>query len=416
MSIKTDLLKENFRISIDSIKANKLRSILTITVIAVGITALVGTLTAIDAIKNSISSEFMQMGANTFSIETRGMRVHIGRNRSRSKNFSQITFKQAQRFKDEFIFPATTSISVYGTGSATVKYKSKKTDPNVAVRGVDENFLITGGYEIDKGRSFTEQEILNSRSLVIIGSELATKLFEKHVDPINQVISIGGARYRIIGVLKSKGTAMGFSDDRACMLPVTNVRQYFSRPNMSFRISVMPADSKLLDISIGEAEGIFRIIRHLEISDESDFNINKSDSLAQMLLDLIKYVVIAATIIAIITLVGAAIGLMNIMLVSVAERTREIGTRKAIGAKSSIIKQQFLFEALVIGQIGGALGIILGIIMGNLIAASIGTSFIIPWFWIFFGVMLCIIVSLASGIIPATKASKLDPIEALRYE
>jgi len=413
---QTDLLKENFRISLDSIKANKLRSSLTIAVIAVGIMALVGTLTAIDAIKNSISSEFMQMGANTFSIETRSMEIHIGRNRARAKNFANITFQQAQRFKEEFVFPATSSISIYGTGNATVKYKSKKTDPNVAVRGVDEHFLITGGYEIEKGRNFTEQEITNSRSLVIIGSELVTKLFEKNIDPINQVITIGDSRYRIIGILKSKGTAMGFSDDRSCMLPITNVRQYFSRPKMSYKISVMPDDPKLLDIAIGEAEGLFRIIRHLAISDVSDFNMSKSDNLAQMMLDLFKYVVIAATIIAVITLVGAAIGLMNIMLVSVAERTREIGTRKAIGARSGIIKQQFLFEALLIGQFGGILGIVLGILMGNLIAASIGTSFLVPWFWILFGVVLCIGVSLASGIIPATKASKLDPIDALRYE
>jgi putative ABC transport system permease protein len=411
-----DLIKENLKISIDSMKANKLRTTLTIAVIAFGITALVGSLTAIDAIKNSISAEFTQMGANTFAIETRGMRIHFGGNRSRSKNFPQITYRQAMRFKEEFIFPATTSISIHGTGNATVKYKSKKTDPNVTVRGVDENFLLTGGFEIDKGRNFSDQEIKDSRNLVIIGSELAGKLFEKNIDPVNEIIAIGGAHYRIIGVLKSKGTAMGFSDDRSCMLPVTNVRQYFSKPNMSFRISVMPADQKLLDIAAGEAEGLFRIIRHLDISDDSDFNITKSDSLAQMMLDLFKYVVIAATIIAVITLIGAAIGLMNIMLVSVAERTREIGTRKAIGAKSSIIKLQFLFEALLIGQLGGAIGIILGIIIGNIIAASIGTSFIIPWLWIIIGVVLCVGVSLASGIIPATKAAKLDPIEALRYE
>lgn len=413
---QSDLLKENLRISIDSIKANLLRSILTILIIAVGITALVGILTAIDAIKNSISTEFLQMGANTFSIESRGMRVHMGSNRYRSKNFSHITYREASRFKDEFIFPAVTSISIYGTGTATVKYKSKKTDPNVGVRGVDENFLVTGGYEIEKGRNFSEQEIQNSRNLVIIGSDLIPKLFDKNADPLNEIITIGGARYRIIGVLKSKGSSMGFSDDRSCMLPVTNVRQYFSRPNMSFRISVMPTDPKLLDIAIGEAEGLFRIIRHLDISDESDFNINKSDSLAQMLLDNLKYVTLAATIIGIITLIGAAIGLMNIMLVSVAERTREIGTRKAIGAKSGIIKQQFLFEAILIGQFGGALGIILGILMGNLVAAGIGTSFVIPWVWIIGGIILCAGVSLASGIIPATKAAKLDPIEALRYE
>ncbi|MFN8254227.1 MAG: ABC transporter permease [Bacteroidales bacterium] len=413
---QTDLLRENLRISIDSIKSNLLRSILTILIIAVGIMALVGILTAIDAIKYSISTEFLRMGANTFSIESREMQFHFGGERRRTKNFSNITFRQAQRFKKEFNFPAISSIAVWGTGNTTVKYESVKTDPNVAVKGVDENFLLTGGYEIEKGRSFTEQEILNSRSLAIIGSEIESKLFKKQVDPINKIITIGGTRYRIIGVLKSKGSAMGFSDDRACMLPVTNVRQYFSRPNMSFRISVMPLDPKLLDVAIGEAEGHFRIIRRLAATDETDFTLNKSDNLAQMLLENLKYVTIAATIIGIITLIGAAIGLMNIMLVSVAERTREIGTRKAIGAKSAIIKQQFLFEAILIGQLGGILGIVLGIGMGNLVALSIGTSFIVPWIWIIGGVLLCAGVSLASGIIPAIKASKLDPIEALRYE
>jgi putative ABC transport system permease protein len=416
MARQTDLLKENFRISLDSFRSNLLRSILTILIIAIGIMALVGILTAIDAIKNSISTEFLRMGANTFSIESRGMNIHFGGNRQRTKNFSYISYRQAQRFKEEFNFPVVTSLAVWGTGNTTVKYESKKTDPNVAVKGVDENFLLTGGYEIEKGRSFTEQEVINSRSLAIIGTEVESKLFGKHIDPINKIITIGGTRYRIIGVLKSKGSAMGFSDDRACMLPVTNVRQYFSRPNMSFRISVMPLDPKLLDLAIGESEGLFRIIRHLAISDESDFNISKSDNLAQMLLENLKYVTIAATIIGVITLIGAAIGLMNIMLVSVAERTREIGTRKAIGAKSAIIKQQFLFEAILIGQLGGILGIILGILMGNLVAASIGTSFIVPWVWIIGGVILCAGVSLASGIIPAIKAAKLDPIEALRYE
>ncbi len=416
MAIQTDLLKENFKISLDSIRSNLLRSILTILIIAIGIMALVGILTAIDAIKNSISTEFLRMGANTFSIESREMNFHFGRNRQRAKNYSYISYRQAQRFKDEFVFPGITSLAVWGTGNTTVKYESKKTDPNVAVKGVDENFLLTGGYEIEKGRSFTEQEVINSRSLAIIGSEIESKLFPKQVDPVNKIITIGGTRYKIIGVLKTKGSSMGFSDDRACMVPVTNVRQYFSRPNMSFRISVMPYDPKLLDIAIGEAEGLFRVIRRLNVTDDIDFSLNKSDNLAQMLLENLKYVTIAATIIGVITLIGAAIGLMNIMLVSVAERTREIGTRKAIGAKSSLIKQQFLFEAILIGQLGGFLGIILGILMGNLVAASIGTSFLIPWVWIIGGVLLCAGVSLASGIIPAIKAAKLDPIEALRYE
>jgi len=416
MATRQVLLKENFKISIDSIRSNLLRSILTILIIAVGIMALVGILTAIDAIKNSISSEFMRMGANTFTIESRGMRVHIGANRYRAKNHANITFRQAQRFKNEFNFPAKTSVSIFATGIATIKHKSKKTDPNVRVRGVDENFLQTGGYELDKGRNFTETEIQNSRNLVIVGSEVVSKLFDKNEKALNEIISIGGKRYKIIGLLKSKGSGMGFSDDRSCMLPVTNVRQYFSRPSMSFKINVMPLSPQLLDIATGEAEGLFRIVRRLDVSDETDFNISKSDNLAQMLLENIKFVTIAATIIGIITLFGAAIGLMNIMLVSVSERTREIGTRKAIGAKSSIIKQQFLFEAIVIGQLGGILGIILGIIMGNLVALSIGSPFIVPWVWIIGGVVLCLLVSLTSGLLPAVKASKLDPIIALRYE
>jgi putative ABC transport system permease protein len=410
------LLKENFKISIDSIRSNLLRSVLTILIIAIGIMALVGILTAIDAIKNSISSEFMRMGANTFTIENRGMRVHIARNRYRTKNHSSISFREAQRFKNEFNFPAKVSVSISATGIATIKHESKKTDPNVRVRGVDENFLQTGGYELSKGRNFTETEIQNSRNLAIVGSEVVSKLFDKNENPLNKIISIGSKRYKIIGVLKSKGASMGFSDDRSCMLPVSNVRQYFSRPNMSFKINVMPLSPQLLDIAIGEAEGLFRIIRHLDVSDETDFNLSKSDNLAQMLLENIKFVTVAATIIGIITLFGAAIGLMNIMLVSVSERTREIGTRKAIGAKSTIIKQQFLFEAIVIGQLGGVLGIILGISIGNLVSLSIGSPFIIPWIWIIGGVILCLLVSLASGLLPAIKASKLDPITALRYE
>lgn len=410
------LLKENFKISIDSIRSNLLRSVLTILIIAVGIMALVGILTAIDAIKNSISSEFLRMGANTFTIENRGMRVHIAGNRYRAKNHSSISFREAQRFKKEFNFPAKVSVSISATGIATIKHESKKTDPNVRVRGVDENFLQTGGYELGKGRNFTETEIQNSRNLAIVGSEVVSKLFDKNESPLNKIISIGSKRYKIIGVLESKGASMGFSDDRSCMLPVSNVRQYFSRPNMSFKINVMPLSPQLLDIAIGEAEGLFRIIRHLDVSDETDFNLSKSDNLAQMLLENIKFVTVAATIIGIITLFGAAIGLMNIMLVSVSERTREIGTRKAIGAKSAIIKQQFLFEAIVIGQLGGILGIILGISMGNLVSLSIGSPFIIPWIWIIGGVVLCLLVSLASGLLPAIKASKLDPITALRYE
>ena len=395
------LLQENFKISWKSIISNKMRSILTILIIALGITALVGILTAIDAIKGSISDSFERMGANSFTIERRGLRVRMNGKQSRLKNFSQITYKQAEAFT--------------GTSIATVKYKTNKTNPNIRVLGGDENYLNTAGYNLASGRNFNYTEIRQAKHLAIIGSDIAKKLFKK-TSPINKVITIGNGKYKVIGVLEKKGSAMGMNQDAICILPVNNVRQYFSRPRMSFKINVQPQSNINIDMAIGEAEAIFRQIRRLNVKDESDFYINKSDNLAQLLLENIKYVSSAAIIIGIITLLGAAIGLMNIMLVAVSERTREIGIRKAIGANSKIIKQQFLFESILIGQLGGLAGIILGILIGNVVSSLVGSPFIIPWLWILGGVVLCLGVSLASGIFPAVKASKLDPIIALHYE
>ncbi len=410
------LLKENLRISFSAIRSNALRSILTIVIIALGIMALVGILTAIDSIKDSISSNFASMGANTFSIESRGMRVHIAGKRYKTKNYSYISRSQAEEFKEKFKFPGVVSVSVYASGASTIKYKSKKTNPNIAVNGVDENYLLTAGLEMETGRNFSAHEMYAGRSVAIIGKEVATKLFAKNEDPIDKFINVGSGKYRVVGVLKSKGSGFGGGPDRSVLLTYSNVATYFSRPSMNYSISVMPNDPKLLEYSVSEAEGIFRIVRNLKATDESDFNIEKSDSLAQLLIENLKYVTYAATIIGIITLIGAAVGLMNIMLVAVAERTREIGTRKAIGAKSQTIKQQFLFEAILICQLGGVLGIVLGILIGNIMSMLTDSPFLIPWLWILVGLIITFIVGLASGYIPAVKASRLDPIEALRYE
>lgn len=414
-AIKTSLLlRENFRIAIDSIKSNRLRTVLTILIIAFGIMALVGILTAIESIKSSLNSNFTSLGANTFRITSWRMMAHKP-GRQNHIEYKDISFRDAMAFKKRFEFPAIVSISTRASQQGTAKYKSKKTNPNLSVFGIDENYFAVSGYEIDKGRNFSASEVQQGVYTIVIGQELVKNLFGTK-DPIDEYIMLGGGRYKIIGILKSKGTSMGGSGDKICFIPLTNARSNYSQGTSNFTINVMPTSTLLLDIAISEAEGLFRMIRKIKLSEENNFEISKSDSLANMLMENISYVTIAATLIGIITLLGASIGLMNIMLVSVSERTREIGTRKALGANSSVIKQQFLFEAIFIGQLGGVFGIIFGIIVGNIISLLTDGPFIIPWIWIIGGVILCFLVGLLSGLIPAIKASRLDPINALRYE
>ncbi len=409
------LFWENLRISFQSILSSKLRTILTVFIIAFGIMALVGILTAIDAIKASISTSFMSMGANTFLIEGRNV-TRVSSDRQPVRNYAYINYREANAFRDNFEFPANISVYITASGSAAVSYGSKKSNPNVTVVGADEEYILTAGYEIARGRNFSSNDIEMNRHLVIVGREVVRNIFDAGEDPLDKIITVGSGKYRIIGILEEKGTTFGGGGDNICILPVTNVRQYFTRPRMNYRINVMPSSPQLLEIAVSEAEGVFRQVRGLRPGDESDFRITKSDNLANLVIENLRYVTIAATLIGIITLFGAAVGLMNIMLVSVTERTREIGIRKAMGAKSSYIKHQFLFEAVIIGQLGGFVGIFLGILIGNLVSVLTGSPFLVPWIWIISGVLLCFFVGLSSGYFPAVKASKLDPIVALRYE
>lgn len=407
------LMIENIKIALQSIRTNLLRTVLTIFIIAIGIAALVGIQTAIESIKSSISENFTSMGANTFNIRNKSSNVRIGKSGVKPKRYASISYAEAMRFKNEF--PVTTSISSWASSTASITYKSKKSDPNINVTGTDENYILTAGYKLSEGRNFTASEVKEGKHLALIGEEVKNNIFDNS-SPLGKLISIGGNKYKVIGVLAAKGSSMSFGGDKSCLIPLTNARQYFGYVGQSFTISVLSEKSEMLNSTIGQAIAKMRVVRKLKPIEEDNFDIIRSDNLTQIMFENIKYVTIAALVIGIITLFGSAIGLMNIMLVSVTERTKEIGTRKALGATSKIIRWQFLIEAIVICQLGGIIGIVLGILIGNITSIVIGSSFITPWVWILSGVALCIVVGLISGFFPAAKAAKLDPIEALRYE
>jgi putative ABC transport system permease protein len=412
MSVKTTY-KENIAIALQSIAGNRLRTSLTALIIAIGIMALVGILTAIEGIRQYTNDAFAGLGANSFTIQNRGSGISFGQGGHR-KMYPVITYDQAERFRKTFKLPVRISIDLTVSGTAVAKYGGIKTNPNIQVIGSNENYLIIKGHKLAFGRNFSSSEVEHGSNVVIIGDELKVKLF-KNEDPINKSILLGSNKFRIIGVLASKG-ANSFGGDKFCVIPIQKARQIASTSKPSFAITVMVNDAAALDASTGEATSLFRNVRALHISQPDNFEIFRSDSIQEQLMSNLNGVTAAGFAVGIITLIGAAIGLMNIMLVSVTERTREIGLRKAIGATPSVIRKQFLIEAIVICLLGGAGGIILGMAAGNLIAVNISGTFVVPWMWLFAAVGLCTLIGLMSGFYPAKKASKLDPVEALRYE
>jgi len=416
MKYATSVLFENIKVAIASIRSHLLRTTLTVLIISVGIMALVGILTAIDSIEASITDNFMRLGANSFSIRNRQMLIQTGGQDNRPEVFRYISYDEALRFKESFDFPSFVSVSVGGTGAAVVRSATEETNPNVSVTGSDDNFLIASGNDLAKGRNFSASELENGENVIILGHRVAETLFPTHQSPLGQSVTIGTGSYRVIGVLSERGAGLGFGDDLRCVIPLRTARSNFARPQMNYTISVSSRTITDMESAMGEATGLFRVIRGVRPGEENNFDVARSDNIAQALIENLRYVTIAATLIGLITLLGAGIGLMNIMLVSVTERTQEIGIRKALGATNTIIKQQFLAEAIVICQIGGLLGIVLGVAAGNLISMLINNPFVVPWLWVFGGVALCALVGLIAGYYPAARASKLDPIESLRYE
>ena len=412
MPVKTSL-RENISIALQSIAGNRLRTSLTSLIIAIGIMALVGILTAIEGVKASVNNAIAGLGANSFTIQNRGSGLNFG-NGGHDKVYPKISYDQAERFEKEFALPVLTKTSLDVTGTAVAKYGNKKTNPNISVTGSNENYLVISGYKLAFGRNFSSAELEHGENVVMIGNEIKKKLF-KEEDPINKSIYIGSSQFRVIGVFATKGSS-SFGGDKFCVIPVLKAKQIDPDTNKTFTITIQVSSPAALDATIGEATSLFRNVRDLNVTSDNNFEIERSDSIQQELSGNLTIMTAVGGAIGAITLLGAAIGLMNIMLVSVTERTREIGLRKALGATPAIIRKQFLIVAIVICLMGGILGIILGMAAGNLIAINISGSFVAPWLWLFGAIVLCTCIGLISGFYPAKKASKLDPVEALRYE
>ncbi len=420
---------DTFLLAWRTVRGNRLRTGLTVAIIAFGIMALVGIITAIKAMNQKLSESFSTMGANAFTIRFKERNIRFGgggreaelskktnRRQKKSNLDKRITREEAEAFIRNYPYPAITGLSIFGNRNSIVSRESSKTSPNVMVMGGDENYVLLNSFKMEAGRNMNRMEVESGGNVCLLGYDVADRLFrEGPQTAVNSVVRINNIPYRVLGVLGSRGSTLGFSRDNMVLVSYRNIERNFTTNN-SYVIAVLLDNILQVNEAMGEAEATFRPIRRLTTTEESNFALDRSDSVAERAMNSLGFLTISATVIGFITLIGAAIGLMNIMLVSVSERTKEVGLVKAIGGKSATVKRQFLLEAILISLLGALFGIVLGVGVGNLFSLVLQTGFVVPWNWVIGGILLCSVVGLAAGIYPAIKASRLNPIEALRYE
>ena len=404
--------QDNLMLALRALKGNMLRSALTLSIIAIGIMSLIMILTSIEAIKSKLTDDFVELGAGAFTVQ-RTDGLENWKNRSANPN---ITIEQAEEFKERFNFPSTVSFYAQMNGNAIVKSNFKESNPNVSIGAADFNYVQVSGKSIYMGRNFSQLEVEQGNNVTVIGFDVAAKLYPSIDSIIGSYLSIEGKKYNVIGMTKAKGASAG-SNDNYLLIPYKAAMKDFSTSSRSFDIIVEADVTEQLDWATEEAAGVFRSIRKLDIAQDDDFYIARSDKLSEMYLDQMSMVTVVSILISMLTLVGAGVGLMNIMLVSVNERTREIGISKSLGATKGTIFKQFLFEAITICVLGGVIGVLLGVIVGNLFSLFvIESGFVFATGWVLFGLAFCTFIGLLAGIYPAARASGLNPVEALRYE
>lgn len=409
------LFIQNIRIAQQNIRSQLLRTALTVIIIAIGITALVGILSAVEALAGSIGSGFSGLGANTFEIR-RYAKTSRSASEQRRRVFPKITYREAQKFKENYSYPFTQiAISFEGGNQEVVKYGSEETEPEVTVRGINENYLGNSGLDLDVGRSITALDVENDRAVCVVGYDFVDALYNGK-NPVGQKLSLRGRKYEIVGVIEAQGSTFENKVDLQVMIPIGLARTIYVSAAENYRISVKVRDEQFMDPAKNAAVLTMRNLRKLRPKEEDNFGIVQSDELRSTAREIIGTLGQAAWVISTITILGSSIALMNIMLVSVTERTREIGIRKAMGAKRRTISGQFFIETFMISLYGSLLGILLGLAVGYAVSNLLDTMFGIPWTAIFSAIVISGVIALVSGVYPAVKASRLDPIESLRYE
>lgn len=410
-----NVLFENIIVALRSIRGQLLRTILTVLIIAFGIMSLVGMLTSVDALEQNVSENFSSLGANTFTITNQGGKVKMGKRRAREYK-KDISWEEARLFRERYNFPGSVSVSAFVSSVAVLQYQSTKTQPNIAVNAGDENYLAAAGLKLDKGRNFSQTELKTAANVILLGGESAENLYGSAQNALDKFVLLGTRQYLVVGVLAKGGSGFGGGRDRSVVIPIDNFRAFYSAAGTSYLINVTVPSVNMMDMAVAEATGLFRSIRKVKAGVPDNFDIQRSDGLINDIKDMTGKIAAGAGVIGFVTILGALSGLINILLVSVTERTREIGVRMALGATKINIAIQFLTESVVICQLGGFMGILLGIMIGNVVALIIGGSFIVPWLWMLMAALLCFVVGVLAGLYPALRAARLDPVEALRHE
>ncbi len=403
---------EFVRLAWDAVRSHKLRSVLTLLGIIIGVFAIIVAVTAVQVVETRVVSAIESFGATTFTISRADGFSQSG---SRYRARRNLTYDDMVKYAERAKLPSAVSPTMDILGPVEGRYGDRKTENIITKFGVNEDWIQTNGFDIGQGRNITELDVELGRDVVVIGYDIGERLFP-NINPVGKPVVIGGKRYRIVGVMAEKGDVFGNNVDILALVPITNMIQSYSAGQRNIEIKVETRSMDVIDEAMEEAIGIFRVVRNVEVGEDNNFEIQSSEAFLGRITGFTGQVKLGGAVVGLITLLSAGIGIMNIMLVSVAERTKEIGVRKAVGARRRDVLSQFLYEAIFLCQIGGITGILIGVLGGNVVGRFFDVSFVFPWTWAIGAVLGVTVIAMAFGVYPAFKAASLDPIESLRHE